>query len=292
MDAEEADYNLFENLIERRLRRESNFNSSMEDMINRSIREDSSSTPSSSSDEDTKGSRSRLDYHQAIMRAQSRIRTRRSAKVQRKRSKQVPQEAVLQSQASKNTNKSADDDVDPRSPSLEYTEVPQHNRSTLARNLDNPAPVSGFDNPLAAVVLHDTVGGASQHDTGGGAPQHDTGGGASQHDTGGGAPQHDRRPGVARMEDFHHERRLSRQRTHCKSQEMEMVVNTNKGKEDSVCGKGDDLDRREDLRGKEDDFGVANRRSTTTGSNVDVTGLRQRGQELKLDLDKLRHTSC
>ena len=47
------------------------------------------------------------------------------------------------------------------------------NQSISSRNLDNPAPVSGFDNPLAAVVLHDTVGGASQHDTGGGAPQYD-----------------------------------------------------------------------------------------------------------------------
>ena len=48
-EAEDDDYNAFENLIERRMRRDScNMHSSMEDMVNKSIR---NSSESSSEDE-------------------------------------------------------------------------------------------------------------------------------------------------------------------------------------------------------------------------------------------------
>jgi hypothetical protein len=74
-DAEDDDYNLFETVIERRLRRDStNFHSSMEELMTKSIREDSSS------DESKPESPQHLTIRQNILkRAQSRIRTRKSA---------------------------------------------------------------------------------------------------------------------------------------------------------------------------------------------------------------------
>lgn len=74
-DAEDDDYNLFETVIERRLRRDStNFHSSMEELMIKSIRE------VSSSDESRPESPQHLTIRQNILkRVQSRIRTRKSA---------------------------------------------------------------------------------------------------------------------------------------------------------------------------------------------------------------------
>ena len=74
-DAEDDDYNLFENVIERRLRRDStNFHSSMEELINQSIREDSTSDES-----EPRSPKNLIPRHNLLKRAQSRIRTRKSS---------------------------------------------------------------------------------------------------------------------------------------------------------------------------------------------------------------------
>ena len=73
-DAEDDDYNAFENLIERRMRRDScDMHSSMEDMVNKSIRNSSSS----SSEDEAPGAELNPRVVQ-LRRGQSRIRTRRA----------------------------------------------------------------------------------------------------------------------------------------------------------------------------------------------------------------------
>ena len=76
-DAEDDDYNAFENLIERRMRRDScDMHSSMEDMVNKSIR---NSSTSSSEDEALGGEGGSHQMRAAhLRRGQSRIRTRKT----------------------------------------------------------------------------------------------------------------------------------------------------------------------------------------------------------------------
>ena len=74
-DAEDDDYNAFENLIERRMRRDScDMHSSMEDMVNKSIRNSSSS----SSEDEAPGAEGGLNQRVQLQRGQSRIRTRKA----------------------------------------------------------------------------------------------------------------------------------------------------------------------------------------------------------------------
>eukprot|EP00092_Neocalanus_flemingeri_P021755 GFUD01023599.1.p1 GENE.GFUD01023599.1~~GFUD01023599.1.p1 ORF type:complete len:1565 (-),score=309.61 GFUD01023599.1:400-5094(-) len=74
-DAEDDDYNLFESVIERRLRRDStNLHSSMEELITKSIRDDSSSDES-----EPRSPKYLIANPHLLKRGQSRIRTRKSS---------------------------------------------------------------------------------------------------------------------------------------------------------------------------------------------------------------------
>ena len=91
-DAEDDDYNAFENLIERRMRRDScDMHSSMEDMVNKSIRNSSSSSSEDEALGGEGGSHQMRAVH--LRRGQSRIRTRKTeVREEKKRMRKVTRE--------------------------------------------------------------------------------------------------------------------------------------------------------------------------------------------------------
>ena len=91
-DAEDDDYNAFENLIERRMRRDScDMHSSMEDMVNKSIRNSSSSSSEDEALGGEGGSHQMRAVH--LRRGQSRIRTRKTEmREDKKRMRKVTRE--------------------------------------------------------------------------------------------------------------------------------------------------------------------------------------------------------